>query len=295
MNKIILFLSLLLLLFIVAIICISYYINIKGFEKYSNKKNAIVVLTKGYELNEDYGMLISRNEAIYEKYYNLLDNPHDYDVIIFHEGNISIDQQRYIQLKTPKLPLIFTEVSFYNKTPNNPKCPNTDLSNAFSNGYKNMCYFWSISFLKYLDNYEYIIRIDEDCIINKFNPSTIDNYKNLNIMFSSAEFQKNDALDVTVGMNELFQNYIQTTNMTQKNDLSMPYTNFMIVNVPFFNNNLDVTNILTEIDKSDCIFSNRWGDLPIWGYILSYFIDKTYYLEDRSISYIHGSHSATIN
>ena len=75
----------------------------------------------------------------------------------------------------------------------------------------------------------------------------------------------------------------------------MPYTNFMILNINFFKNNKDVVNILNEINKSDCIFSNRWGDLPIWGYILSYFIDKTYYIEDKNISYIHGSHSKNVN
>ena len=89
-----------------------------------------------------------------------------------------MEQQEYIQSKTPNLPIIFTTVSFYdNKNTNESLCPPTELSNGFSNGYKNMCYFWSIDFLKYLEKYEYIIRIDEDCILEKMDVHTVDEYK----------------------------------------------------------------------------------------------------------------------
>jgi hypothetical protein len=69
----------------------------------------------------------------------------------------------------------------------------------------------------------------------------------------------------------------------------------MIVNIPFFKNNADVQFIMNEIKKSKCIFSNRWGDLPIWGHILTCMIDKSYYLEDKSIRYYHGSHFSGVN
>ena len=158
-----------------------------------------------------------------------------------------------------------------------------------------MCYFWSISFFKYLHEYDYIIRIDEDCIIYNLDINILNKYKEQNIMFSSAYYQDNDFEDVTIGLKDLFDNYLIENNLIKKNDLKMPYTNFMILNIPFFKNNIDVNNILNEIDKSNCIFSNRWGDLPIWGYILSYLIDKSYYKEDKNIIYLHGSHSTKIN
>jgi hypothetical protein len=254
------------------------------FEK-NNMKNAIVVLTRGYQNNNEYQILIDRNKSIYDIFYSKLKDKTLYDIIIFHEGNITRDQQIYIQYQTPELPLIFIPISFIKKEINNPKCPNTELSNSFSNGYKNMCYFWSISFLEYLKDYNYIIRIDEDCIINKLNPNILYEYQDNNIMFSSPTYQPDDDPDVIKGLKELFDNYLYDNNKIQKNELKMPYTNFMIVNIPFFKNNIDVINILNQIDKSECVFSNRWGDLPIWGYILSYLIDKKYYIEDKSISY----------
>lgn len=280
----------------IIIICILsiLYKSDNLIENFKKNKNAIVVLTKGYITNEKYNMLINRNNLIYDKFYSLVD-PNNYDVIIFHEGNITKEQQEYIQSKTPKVPLIFTYVKFYKKEVNNPICKNTNLSNRFPNGYKNMCYFWSISFLNYLEDYNYIIRIDEDCFLDKIDPNIINNYIKSDIMFSSAYYDNNEFSDVIIGMDNLFNNYMKNNNLKPKNKLSMPYTNFMILNINFFKNNKDVTNILNEIDLSDCIFSNRWGDLPIWGYILSYLIDKKYYILDTGISYTHESHSKKIN
>ena len=191
--------------------------------------------------------------------------------------------------------LIFISIPFYNNTETNDICKPTTLSDSFSLGYKNMCYFWSIDFLEYLKKYDYIIRIDEDCIINKIDSNIINKYKKDNIMFSTAYFQGPDEKDVIIGMDKLFNNYLKNNELIKKNDLKCPYTNFMIINIPYFRNNKHVQNILKEIKMSNCIFSNRWGDLPIWGYILSYLIDSKYYIEDKNISYIHGSHNITIN
>jgi len=269
-----------------------YYYPRLGFEEHI--KNAIVVLTRGYNSNDEYDKLIDRNNSIYDKFYKFVEK-NDYDVIIFHEGNITKDQQEYIQSKTPEMHLAFREIRFLEKDVNNSECPNTSLSGSFNNGYKNMCYFWSISFLEYLKDYNYIIRIDEDCVLKSINKNIIDEYKRSNIMFSSSYYQKDDDPEVVIGLKNLFDNYLKKNNLTKKNDISMPYTNFMVVNIQFFRNEKNVVSILDEIKKSDCIFSNRWGDLPIWGYVLSYFIDKFNYIEDKNISYFHESHSIQIN
>jgi hypothetical protein len=274
------------LILIIISIIIYYNKNNEGFEN----KNAIVCLTRGYDELNKYDTLINRNKSIHNMF-----NINDYDIIIFNEGNITIDQQQHIQNQTPDMKIQFISIKFYNNTEQNDICKPTTLSNNFSLGYKNMCYFWSIDFLEYLKKYDYIIRVDEDCIIDKIDKNIINNYKKDNIMFSSAYFQGNDELDVTIGMDDLFNSYLKKNNLIKKNDLKCPYTNFMIINIPYFKNNKNVQNILQEIKNSNCIFSNRWGDLPIWGYILSYLIDKKYYIEDKNITYKHGSHDMIIN
>ena len=77
--------------------------------------------------------------------------------------------------------------------------------------------------------------------------------------------------------------------------IKCPYTNFMVMNIEFFKNNTVVKKILKEIEESHGIYSNRWGDLPIWGMILSTLIDETHYFENKNISYFHASHNKTIN
>jgi hypothetical protein len=230
-------------------------------------------------------------------FYLKLENKEDYDVIIYHEGNITLEQQNYIQMNSPRLPLIFKKIEFINNNnKNNCLCPPTNLSNSFTMGYKNMCYFWSIDFLKYLENYEYIIRIDEDCELLRIPTNIIEIYKNNNTVFSSGFYQGEDDADVTVGLKSLFQYFIDNNNIKPyKNKIECPYTNFMVVNINYFNNNKTIQKVLTLIKESNCIFSNRWGDLPIWGYILSYLVHESMYITDKSIMYLHGSHKKKIN
>ena len=274
----------------------------KGVTKLTNKetmintdKNAIVVLTRGYNNNGEYGKLVKRNNAIYDNYYKNIENKNMYDVVIFHEGNITEEQQVYIQSQTPDLPLLFQKVDFLNINVNNPMCHQSELSNNFGNGYKNMCYFWSISFLQYLKNYKYIFRIYEDCYIDNIRPDLVEEYEKNNIMYAFSFDNGYDVGDVTKGMEDLFNEYIKKNNLPQTNNkMVFPYTNLMIINIPYFSNNEVVMGVLNEIQKSECIFSNRWGDLPIWGYILSLLVDKQYYLLDDTIKYYHESHGVKI-
>ena len=259
-------------------------------------KNAVVVLTKGYKNLSGYNNLINRNRYISVNFYQKLINPSNYDIIIFHEGNITIPQQIYIQSQSPKIPLIFKPINFINNNSICSSCPPNNISNNYNSGYKNMCFFWSIRFLKYLFDYEYVIRIDEDCKLINIDPNIIENYKNKEIYYSSPYFQGPDDPKVVVGMEDFFNNYLINNNLTPINsNLRCPYTNFMVININFFNNNDLIKEVLSRIYGSNCIFSNRWGDLPIWGYILSYLVEQKHYLEDKSISYYHGSHNKQIN
>jgi hypothetical protein len=259
------------------------------------KKCAIAVLTKGYNLNSEYAQLIARNQSIYETLYK--HHPELYDVVIFHEGNITPEQQTYIQSATPKQPLLFKVVVFNTKLKTNESlCPPTPLSKEFSMGYKNMCHFWSFGFFNYLDKYDYVIRIDEDCIVNKIDPNIIDKYMRNGTKYSSPFFQGNDHADVIVGMETFFKSFMDKHNIKPKKDsIRCPYTNMFIMDISYFKRNNTIMYLFQSLDESNCIWSNRWGDLPIWGYILSYLIDENDYIEDKDIQYKHGSHNASIN
>ena len=68
-------------------------------------KNAIVVLTRGYDNLNEYNDIIERNISIYE---NLINK--SIPIIIFHEGNILLSHQEFIKEHTPLLLITFIDV-----------------------------------------------------------------------------------------------------------------------------------------------------------------------------------------
>ena len=118
------------------------------------------------------------------------------------------------------------------------------------------------------------------------------------IHFVSPLFQGQDDSLVIVGLERLLNEFLNETNIQPYktfDEIKCPYTNFMIVNVDFLRNNEIINKILKKIDLSHGIYSNRWGDLPIWGLILSTLINEEYYEEIKKISYYHGSWNKHIN
>ncbi len=268
------------------------------------KKIAICVLSRGYSDINQYKTLINRNVSIERLLQNKKIN--NYNFIILHEGNIYENQQNFISSKTPNLNIEYWDIK--NKDPRiafddnkniiNNLCPPNWLTKNFPTGYKHMCHFWSIDFLEYFKDFDYIIRIDEDCIVENFNIDIIKDMESENLVFISPMFQDQDVDSVIVGLENLRNEYItenDLTNTTEFKQIKCPYTNFMIVNVKEINNNPKVKNFLNKVDSCGCIYSNRWGDLPIWGVILDTILDKSQYKEVKTIKYFHGSHNQKIN
>jgi hypothetical protein len=272
-------------------------IGLEKFDASPQKKNAIVVLTKGYGTLDEYQLLLRRNQAIYDNFYSLLPDKSNIDVVIFHEGNISQDHQDHIQNATQLMPMVFKIVTFLTPAIEqaNAFCYSTELSEQFSVGYKNMCRFWSVGIFEHMAQYEYVIRIDEDCILQTMDASVLTKYSGSGIMFASPSWIGEDTSDVIIGMHEFFRNY----QMDLQRSVPNPYTNFMIINVPYFAAHQEIQRCLADVDRTNCIFVNRWGDMPLWGYILAVFVtnrgENKILLEDKDISYYHGSHDAKVN
>jgi len=267
-------------------------------------KNAIVALVRGYNDVNRYNDLIKRNLSIESIIKG--NTEFNFDFILAHEGNISTDHQEYIQSHLNFIKIMFIDVTQYGpKTAFDPKkntinnfCKPNWLSNRFPLGYKHMCHFWSIDFLNYFKEYKFIIRVDEDCVVDTFDLEILKDMEENNIYFSTPMFQGQDERLVIDGLEQLRNKFCESyqIEITKNfNDLKCPYTNFMIVDVENINKNKIIKNFLNEIDTNGCIYSNRWGDLPIWGVILNTFLDKKHYKEIKNIKYYHGSHNIKIN
>ena len=271
------------------------------------EKIAVSVLTKGYDNINAYQMLIDRNNTIFNKIVN--GSKYNFDLIIFHEGNITDEHQKYISSKSI-LPIVFKDVrecgnkkAFHSSRDlvNTELCPPTPRSSWFALGYKHMCYFWSIDLFDYLSEYKYIMRIDEDVLVTKFDDSVLDKIINDDIKFGAPLFcyyeGKLDGPDVMVGLQKLTEDFYEKHNHIPPmpfDDILGCYTNFMVLNLDYFRNHKLVQAYLKEVDECNCIYSNRWGDASIWGIIVQALVDEPYYLLDM-VEYYHGSHDRYVN
>jgi hypothetical protein len=262
-------------------------------------KIAITGLVRGYSICEEYNELIFRNQLIYDVIYK--NNESKFDIILFHEGNILLEHQIYLQSRTPNLPLQFINVSaeFDSKliktTSRFCSAPHSS-ADKFHIGYYHMCRFWIYAFLRYVTNYETIIRIDEDCFIQDFPLDICTEMVSKKIYFISAHFQGEDNSWFTEGIKEMTEEFIKNNNLECVPCYNYnPYTNIFIINTLSIKN-LDLHKKWCDmLEDAGGIYVNRWGDLPLWGITLSLFFDKNNIYHDTRIKYYHASHIRHIN
>jgi hypothetical protein len=171
--------------------------------------------------------------------------------------------------------------------------------------YRSMCYFWMKNFYKYTKEYDYVMRIDDDSIIEE--PIKIDlfelmsnkdyiylsnilhldcslcNYGMKEFFLKHYEDKKDKIKELFVDHKILsdspyfdnFKKLYQKINNEEYNEnsveLSMPimyYNNFNIINVNIWNEP-EIQKIVDKIDEQGYIFYCRWGDAPLQTIILS--------------------------
>ena len=126
----------------------------KGF-----KNSAIIGLIRGHSDLKYYNDVIKRNSLIH-KNFNIRYN---YPLLIFHEGNINKIQQKYIIDKSEGGNNIkFVDISEVWILPGRGG-ERGSRSKGF--GFNKMCRFYSYEIYKYLEGYDYAMRLDDDSFI----------------------------------------------------------------------------------------------------------------------------------
>jgi hypothetical protein len=261
----------------------------------TENKSAIIVLTRRYESNDDYTQLIKRNESISKN----LDNKKKFEVIIFHEGDISHSQQQFISQHTPSLKMKFIDVCEKGTAFRKEKetIEHYPPSRRFPVSYRHMCSFWFVDFWGYVEDYDYVVRIDEDCVILSNINTIFNKLKNYVVTcaaWGAAGSNNPDDNKVTCGLNEFTLNFFNLDSSKSRPQIP-PYTNVITFNLKELRRNERLKDYITAIDKSDGIYIYRWGDHVLWGEALSYLYDSNDHLVDKSIVYFHGSHKTYVN
>jgi hypothetical protein len=171
--------------------------------------------------------------------------------------------------------------------------------------YRSMCYFWLKHFYKYTKDYNYVMRIDDDSIIEE--PIKYDLFELMsnkeyiylsNIIhldcslcnYGMKEFFIKHYKDKEEKIKELFMSHNLSNDNLHFNDfkklyqkinneeyegdsveLNMPfmyYNNFNIIDVNIWNNP-EIQDIVNKIDEQGYIFYCRWGDAPLQTIIIS--------------------------
>jgi hypothetical protein len=252
----------------------------------------IAGLTRGYEDISKYSQLINRNISI-EKHLN----NKNIDILIFHEGNITDSQQTYIKQKTPSLKIIFINILSGAFKESKSKILFSPETKSFNLGYRHMCDFWFVSFWSFVQNYDYLLRIDEDCVMNTNIDIIFYNLQEYGIICAKYD---TDEVFVTRGLNEFTLNFINTNpnyefKHKKKKISGGPYTNLFGISLDKLRNNEMLQKYIQEIDNSNMIYERRWGDLPLWGEVICYIIGYPMLFIDNTIQYFHGSHNLAIN
>ena len=196
-----------------------------------NLKIAIIALTRGYPNNKSkYDTLIKRNHGIYERINKLRDIPAD--LILFHEDDLSIEDQKYIQENSPEK--LNINVSKYFKY----ETLKLEGEEKFNLGYRQMCRFHMFYIWNEVNNYDYILRVDEDIEISDFDPYIFVN--EFKITYLTGRFTKdthrltNQTLPPFLIENTpKCKTYIQPQN---------PYTNLYASSVDFWRQRYSVFN-----------------------------------------------------
>jgi lipopolysaccharide biosynthesis glycosyltransferase len=242
--------------------------------------SAIVVLTRGYTNFYYYDILINRNKSIEA---NLVDKT--IDIIIFNEGNIHETDQEYIMEQTPTLKIKFVDICEHSFKKEKEQLQIKDTYRCHF-GYRHMCHFWFVDFWKYVEQYDKILRIDEDCIIFS-NIDTI--FEGLNSKVALYGRWEPDEEFVTLGLNKFTLDFLKDNNISTENSRqpSGPYTNLIAFNLKELRNSSILHKYIKSIEQSGNIYKFRWGDLATWGEALFYLFDNNQHQMSLQIKYHH--------
>lgn len=250
---------------------------------------AIVILTRGYSQKEWYGNLLQRNAHIYEHFNKRLKQ--QYPVVIFHEGNISLDDQKFIIENGKNSDVRFVNVSRHFHWPS--YCDTRLVKDSgFHLGYRVMCAFNSVHIWNYCGEFDYIFRIDEDTLIGELNYDIFEYMESNNLDYMAGRFcEETHALTNTTipSFAESILSGKWHSEDYDQTELWVPYTNLYIAKTQLFLRN-EVQSFLHKLIENPDFYYNRWGDHVVSGIVLKAFSSKEKVQTIPNFTYFHGSH-----
>lgn len=253
------------------------------------EKIAIATLIKG--VGEKYTnwqetLVLIRNQSIGQNFNG------ECDLIFFHEGNLHEEYMDKIKYsRSLNFNLKFIEVPDFKLSEEELSELRPDILDMGNvrTGYSSMCRFWAYGFLDYLSGYDYVVRLDDDCIaLNNINP-IIEELRNKYLTFPCLGNE-----NLRYGLGDFMKMYFDKP-VIDFDKIETPYTNFCGFNLNKIRRDKRILNFFTEIENNQFIHKYAWTDTLLWGIIIKYFFKEENWQEMREIKYIHLSHLCYVN
>jgi hypothetical protein len=252
-----------------------------------NGKKAIITLMRGnpgdYRRWQD-NTIVLRNKSVDINLKNKC------DFIIFHEGNLTKEHQSYVvQRSLISSPIKFVEVPDY-KTLDIEFRKRLIDRGVYESGYASMCKFWFTTFIEHLSEYDYVIRIDDDCIVDTNVDQVFDELVDRYIVAPQMSEESH-----RIGLIEFINEFLQNNNI-ELDDANFgesfkgPYTNYCGFNLDKIRNNPIIMDYIKQVKDSEYIYTKNWQDVSLWGSVMRCFLNEDDYKELKGVSYFHLSH-----
>jgi hypothetical protein len=245
-------------------------------------KTAIFCLTRGYPHPFLYSRLVARNNSI-AKFIG--GTP---DIVLFHEGNVSPEHQRIIESETPKLKFKWIQIPF--EFPYDVPLPHETISTFHDGrcypGYHIMCEFHTCDVWDHLKDYDVVLRVDEDCILESEKWADVFECVSPEVPYMTPMFDvethelTNATLPVWLGEDAGLY------------DQTMPYTNVFVTRMDVWKRE-DVRSWIKRVRESRGCIKYRWGDHVLHGVILKKF--RIGHETMNGYDYYHGSHDRHVH
>jgi hypothetical protein len=167
-------------------------------------------------------------------------------------------------------------------------------------GYKYMCKFFALDMYDYLKDFDYYMRCDTDCYLNKLDFDILKWTEDNRVEYGYAMRKLEAHKPTSETLPAWVDNYMRQCSLSPKVAMDHPmstcfnfYNNWHIGKVSFFMRS-DVRHFLGSINASGFIQSHRWGDSTIQAYAVRVFMDPARLRQVPNFLYTHGSHGNKI-
>lgn len=222
---------------------------------------------RGYSNPAKYSQLIARNAGIW----HTINQDCKYPLIIFHEGNIKQEDQVEIRDKS-----LGQYVEF------------RDISKVWHGGYEGMCRFMIYDLWQQCSDFEYVMRVDEDCFLHKVIYDPFDQIENAFADYLTSVWWAESHSETNATLPQFIHELTGADPKEFYND-RYPYTNVSLAKVSF----MQSLKELKVIAESPLQRINRWGDLPVIGSLLNIYA-KDQVKTMSGLAYYHASHNMQV-